>query len=102
MNWKVNPRTGQMEPKISPSAEIQKKIIPVPPIEKWISMRTVREGVKICYNKNYYLAMCFNGQWRLLGIIADMPTIEKYLRGPLVNFHDAWLRGHKIDEPEFN
>ena len=29
MNWKLNPRTGQMEPKISPSKEIEKALIPV-------------------------------------------------------------------------
>lgn len=102
MNWKLNPRTGQMEPKITPQQEISKALAPIGQIPtEWIGIKTLREGVKICLNKHTYLAMSFNHQWRLLGIITNMSTIEKHLRGPLVNFHDAWLRGKQIDEPKY-
>jgi hypothetical protein len=65
-------------------------------------MRIVRDGVKILYTNQFYLAISFQGKWRLLGLITNMPVIEKHLRGPLVNFHDAWLRGLSINEPKIN
>ena len=102
MNWKLNPRTGQMEPTISPSKEIEKALIPLREEPKWLGMRTIRDGVKIMYNNQFYLAISFQGKWRLLGLITNMPVIEKYLRGPLVNFHDAWLRGLPINDPKIN
>jgi hypothetical protein len=103
MNWKMNPRTGMMEPKISPAKEIAKALAPVEQIPNgWITIETLREDAKICINYHSYLAIKFKGKWRLLGRITNMPVIEKHLRGPLVNFHDAWLRGLPIDEPEFN
>jgi hypothetical protein len=69
---------------------------------KWFGMRTVRDGVKIINNNQFYLAISFQGKWRLLGLITNMPVIEKHLRGLLVNFHDAWLRGLPIDNPKIN
>lgn len=111
MNWKMNPKTGRMEQVVSPAKEIEKALIPLRdekaliPLRdepKWHGMRIVRDGVKILYTDQYYLAVSFNGKWRLLGLIANMPVIEKYLRAPLVNFHDAWLKGVSIDEPKIN
>ena len=103
MNWKMNPRTGMMEPKISPTKEIAKSLAPMGQIPNaWIAIETPREDAKICINHHSYLAIKFNGKWRLLGIITNMQTIRKYLREPLVNFHDAWLRGKDIIKPELN
>lgn len=102
MNWKLNPKTGRMEPTISPSKEIEKALIPVREEPKWFGMRTIRDGVKIINNNQFYLAISFQGKWRLLGLITNMPVIEKHLRGPLVNFHGAWLRGLPIDNPKIN
>lgn len=91
-----------MEPRDTPQKEIWESLVPAAKIpNEWMGMRTVREGVKIVYTNQFYLAMSFGGKWRLLGIIKNMPVIEKHLRGPLVNFHDAWLRGTPIDEPKF-
>lgn len=99
----MNDKTGMMEPHETPQREIEHALAPVTQIpNNWMGMRTVRDGVKILYTKQFYLAMSFSGKWRLLGIIKNMPAIEKHLRGPLVNFHDAWLRGTPIDEPKFN
>ena len=99
----MNPRTGMMEPKISPTKEIAKSLAPMGQIPNaWIAIETPREDAKICINYHSYLAIKFNGKWRLLGIITNMQTIRKYLREPLVNFHDAWLRGKDINKPELN
>ena len=103
MNWKFNPKTGIMEPNDTPQKEIERALVPVQGrIPEWHGMRTVRDGVKILHTSQFYLAISFQGKWRLLGIIKNMPAIEKHLRGPLVNFHDAWLRGTPIDEPKLN
>ena len=102
MNWKMNPRTGHMEPTISPSKEIEKALIPVREEPKWFGMRTARDGVKIINNSQFYLAISFQGKWRLLGLINNMGVIEKHLREPLVNFHNAWLKGLPINEPKIN
>ena len=102
MNWKMNPKTGRMEQVVSPAKEIEKALIPLREEPKWHGMRIVRDGVKILYTNQFYLALSFQGKWRLLGLITNMPVIEKHLRGPLVNFHDAWLRGLSINEPKFN
>lgn len=103
MNWKLNDKTGMMEPHETPQREICKALVPATQIPNdWIGMRTVRDGVKILYTRQFYLAMSFSGKWRILGIIKNMSVIEKHLRGPRVNFHDAWLRGTPIDEPKFN
>lgn len=103
MNWKLNPRTGMMEQTISTAKEISKALAPVGQIPNtWMAIKTIRENAKICVNRHSYLAISFQGKWRLLGLITNMPVIEKYLRGPLVNFHDAWLRGLPIDNPKFN
>jgi len=102
MNWKLNPRTGMMEQTISPSKEIAKALAPIGEIPNtWMAIKTIRENAKICVNRHSYLAVKLNGKWRLLGIITNMSAIEKHLSGPLVNFHDAWLRGTPIDEPKF-
>lgn len=101
MNWKLNPKTGHMEQVVSPTKEIAKALAPIGEIpNEWINVKTIRENAKICVNRHSYLAVNLNGQWRLLGIITNMHTIEKYLRGPLVDFHDAWLRGKQINKPE--
>ena len=102
MNWKMNPRTGHMEPTISPSKEIEKALIPVREEPKWFGMITVRDGVKIINNNQFYLAISFQGKWRLLGVINNMGIVRKYLNGPLVNFHNAWLKGLPINEPKIN
>lgn len=102
MNWKMNPKTGRMEQVVPPAKEIEKALIPVREEPKWLGMRTIRDGVKIINNSQFYLAISFQGKWRLLGLITNMPVIEKHLRGPLVNFHDAWLRGLPIDNPKIN
>lgn len=92
-----------MEPHETPQKEIERALVPVTQIPSdWMGMRTVRDGVKILYTSQFYLAISFKGKWRLLGIIKNMSAIEKHLRGPIVNFHDAWLRGTPIDEPKFN
>ena len=102
MNWKLNPRTGMMEPTISTAKEISKALAPVGQIpDAWMAIETIRENAKICVNYHSYLAMKFNGKWRLLGIITNMQTIRKHLSGSLVEFHDAWLRGKDINKPEF-
>lgn len=102
MNWKMNPKTGRMEQVVSPAKEIEKALIPLREEPIWFGMRTIRDGVKIIHNRQFYLAISFQGKWRLLGLITNMPVIEKYLRGPLVNFHDAWLRGLPINDPKIN
>lgn len=102
MNWKLNPKTGRMEQVVSPAKEIAKSLAPIGEIpNKWICIKTIKADAKICVNQHSYLAVNLNGQWRLLGIITNMYNIEKYLREPLVAFHDAWLRGKQINKPEF-
>ena len=92
-----------MEPHETPQKEIERALVPIQGrIPEWHGMRTVRDGVKILYTSQFYLAISFQGKWRLLGIITNMPVIEKHLRGSLVNFHDAWLRGTPINEPKLN
>ena len=103
MNWKLSNKTGMMEIHKTPQKEICEALVPVAQIPNgWMGMRTVKDGVKILYTNQFYLAMSFSGKWRLLGIIKNMSVIEKQLHGPRVNFHDAWLRGTPIDEPKFN
>lgn len=104
MKWELDNRTGIMIPKKEdPSKEISKAILPDHNAKRnWIGMRTVRDDVKICYDTNYYLAIRFNGQWRMLGIITNMSVIQRHLSGALANFHDAWLKGQPIDEPKLN
>ena len=102
MNWKFNPKTGRMEPTISPSKEIERAVIPMREEPKWSGLNTVRENMKILYGEYYYLAVSFQGKWRLLGVINNMGIVRKYLNGPLVNFHDAWLKGLPINEPKIN
>ena len=41
MNWKFNPKTGRMEPTISPSKEIEKAVIPMREEPKWSGLNTV-------------------------------------------------------------
>lgn len=103
MNWKLNNKTGIMEPHETPQKEISDSLVPATQIPNaWMGMRTVKAGVKILYTNQFYLAMSFSGKWRLLGIIKNMSVIEKQLHGPRVNFHDAWLEGTPINEPNFN
>ena len=102
MNWKMNPKTGQMEPQVSPAKEIAKALAPMGQIPTtWMAIETLRADAKICVNQHCYLAIKMKNEWRLLGIITNMSTIKKYLRGPLVDFYDAWLRGKPINKPEF-
>lgn len=103
MNWKLNPRTGQMEPHTNPQRDIANSLVPIPIKDKlndWLGILNVKPNVKIVYRTNQYLAIAFNGKWRLLGIITNMNAIQRHLQGPLVNFHDAWLNGIPIDEPK--
>jgi len=98
----MNPRTGHMEQVVSPAKEIEKALIPVREEPKWFGMTTVRDGVKIINNNQFYLAISFQSKWRLLGVINNMGIVRKYLNGPLVNFHNAWLKGLPINEPKIN
>ena len=102
MKWKLNPKTGCMEQVVSPAKEIEKALAPIGDIPEWSGIHHVKKNAIILYNRDAYLAIAFNGQWRLLGIITNMHTIEKYLRRPLVDFHNAWLRGTPINKPELN
>ncbi|MBQ2175588.1 MAG: hypothetical protein II453_11175 [Alphaproteobacteria bacterium] len=103
MKWKLTPKTGHIVPTLSAAKEISKALAPVGQIpNEWVTIETLRENAKICINYHSYLAIKFNGKWRLLGIITNMQTIRKYLREPLVNFHDTWLRGLPIDNPKIN
>lgn len=90
-----------MVQKSAPCTEIAKALIPIhKDIPEWTGIRYVGENAAIVYNRDSYLAVCLNGQWRLLGIITNMWTIQKHLTRPLVNFHDAWSRGLRINKPK--
>ena len=102
MQWKFNPKTGRMEPKESAAKQISKSIIKTPQKELiWVSVRTIRDGLKLCFDGNYYYAAVrFNGQWRIIGAVTNMNAFMQSARGPLVDFHNAWLAGNPISEPK--
>lgn len=100
MNWKFNPKTGQMEPQKKPAIDNAVSHVQAFTPE-WVNVRTLREGLKVCYDgRLYYLAVCFNGKWRILGTIRNMNEIQMAARGPLTVFHDQWLRGIPTDNPK--
>ena len=74
MNWKLNPKTGCMEQVVSPAKEIEKALAPIGDIPEWSGIHYVKKNAIILYNRDAYLAIAFNGQWRLLGIITNMHT----------------------------
>ena len=100
MSYKVNPRTGLLEPKANPEAEIEKAVIrkcPAPEESISATIKTIRNGlyILICGGTNY-LVVELQGQPRVCGVIRDMQTIQRHASGPLVNFHRVWANGFQM------
>lgn len=101
MKYKFNPKTGQMDAVQPMYKQIEKAVAPQrTSAPKWESVRTLRENIKLCFDgRHYHVAVCFKGQWRDIGVVTDINAIMSAARGPLVEFHTAWLRGIPIDNP---
>lgn len=97
MKYKLNPRTGHMEPVETSQDRIAKALrrdASVTQNTEWTKVDRVRENAAIAHlNGNQYLCMNLNGQWRCCGRIIDGYTISAMLRGALVDFHQAWQSG---------
>ena len=98
MNWSFDPKTGGMKPKPSQNQILNKTIRQTTNKPDLKLVRTVRRDAKLLTDGQYqYLAVLLKGQWRVLGIITNMNDALAMLRGPIVNFQNAWLKGTPID-----
>lgn len=103
MKFKMNPRTGHMEPVKDPAREIQDAVRRDASIEKghrFGQATVIRDGLAMCSeNGNTYCAVRTNGQWRCLGRVVNLQAIKKASYGPLTDFHLAWQSGTEIADP---